>query len=123
MDQQEDQFYASADEILHPVGVTTSTNPSSAAGKSSPGRDAIRKLFHRELKVVLVDDRVIIGSFFCTDRDCNIVLGGAREYENEADFAGGKVEPRFIGLVMVNKKNTKAVFVDEKAEDAVEGAK
>ena len=140
------------------------------SSKTSPGREAIKQLLHKEVKVVLADDRVIIGSFFCTDRDCNIVLGGiwvcvsidcligccsrefwcswvaqlidwlivsfdctwvfpsrprnrlfflsgAREYECEADLLERKREPRFIGLVMVNRKNTKELFVNDAESD------
>ncbi|GAU98434.1 hypothetical protein RvY_09583 [Ramazzottius varieornatus] len=100
--------------IDHKQKEPASTSPFNFSAATSPGRTEIQKLFNKEFKLILKDDRVVIGTFFCTDKDANIVLGGAREYENDAEFTSRKKEPRFVGLVMVNIKNLKALFVDTK---------
>ncbi|XP_055337453.1 N-alpha-acetyltransferase 38, NatC auxiliary subunit-like [Paramacrobiotus metropolitanus] len=91
---------------------TLASPSSSGPVYSTPGRQQIADLFNREFKVILLDDRVIVGTFLCTDHDQNIILGGAKEYENEHDFAANAVEPRLIGLAMVNGKNLKGLFVE-----------
>lgn len=100
--------------IDHKQKEPVATSPFNFSAASSPGRTAIQKLFNKEFKLILKDDRVVIGTFFCTDKDANIVLGGAREYENDAEFTSREKEPRFVGLVMVNIKNLKSLFVDTK---------
>jgi small nuclear ribonucleoprotein (snRNP)-like protein len=46
------------------------------------GRDFLRSILNRNLKVELTDGRVLIGIFLCTDRDANMVLGSCKEYSS-----------------------------------------
>lgn len=89
-------------------------SPSAESPSSgTSARSHIQSLFNKDFKVVLLDDRVVIGTFLCTDGDQNIILGAAKEYENEMDFAHGSRGPRLIGLAMVNGRNLKALFVGD----------
>lgn len=48
-----------------------------------PQRTKLKSWLNASLKIKLSDDRVIVGVFMCTDRDCNIILGGSLEYLND----------------------------------------
>lgn len=63
--------------------------------KLSPGRAKLQLWLYRTLRIVMTDDRVLIGVFLCTDSDANVILGVCSEY---APYGG---EERMLGLVMV----------------------
>lgn len=63
--------------------------------KLTPGRAKLQLWLYRTLRIVMTDDRVLIGVFLCTDSDANVILGVCSEY---APYGG---EERMLGLVMV----------------------
>ena len=40
----------------------------------------IKGLVNKMLRVQISDGRVLVGSLLCTDRDQNLIMGGAAEY-------------------------------------------
>ena len=48
-------------------------------GMESEGR-FIKGLVNKMLRIQISDGRVLIGSLLCTDRDQNLIMGGAAEY-------------------------------------------
>ncbi|KAH8042586.1 hypothetical protein HPB51_024807 [Rhipicephalus microplus] len=51
-----------------------------AAGHESSGRVRLRRWLNQSLRVEMSDGRTLVGSFLCTDRDQNIILGSCSEY-------------------------------------------
>ena len=47
----------------------------------------IKGLINKMLRVQISDGRVLVGSLLCTDRDQNLIMGGAAEYWH--DETGG----------------------------------
>lgn len=88
----------------------------------SPGAVKLRSWLNQLLRITMTDGRVLIGMFFCTDRDANIILGACSEYlpeEVDTDGVATKEveEPRILGLVMVPGKHIVNISVDQ-SEDA-----
>ena len=40
----------------------------------------LRKLLNKTFKVKISDGRTLVGSFLCTDKDQNVILGQCQEY-------------------------------------------
>ena len=40
----------------------------------------VRSLVNKMLRVQISDGRVLVGALLCTDRDQNLIMGGAAEY-------------------------------------------
>ena len=45
-------------------------------------KEFVRGLINKMLRVEISDGRILIGSLLCTDRDRNLIIGGAAEYWN-----------------------------------------
>ncbi|KAG0729650.1 N-alpha-acetyltransferase 38, NatC auxiliary subunit [Chionoecetes opilio] len=48
--------------------------------RSTPGRMRLEKWLHSSMKIEMTDGRTLVGSFVCTDRDNNIILGSCTEH-------------------------------------------
>ncbi|KAK8760790.1 hypothetical protein V5799_027943 [Amblyomma americanum] len=75
------------------------------------GRARLRRWLNRSLKVEMSDGRILVGSFLCTDRDQNVILGSCSEYLQPD--SSSTVEPRILGLAMVPGQHIVSVHVDE----------
>ncbi|XP_043933219.1 N-alpha-acetyltransferase 38, NatC auxiliary subunit isoform X2 [Protopterus annectens] len=47
-------------------------------------RQKLENLLNKNMRIRMTDGRTLIGSFLCTDRNCNIILGSAQEYLKSA---------------------------------------
>ncbi|CAB0045022.1 unnamed protein product [Trichogramma brassicae] len=56
----------------------------------------------------MTDGRILIGSFLCTDRDANIILGLCAEYLSD----NLDLEARTLGLVMVPGRHIVSIHLD-----------
>ena len=56
-----------------------STQLSSEHSENS-AREKLSGYLGSQMKVVISDDRVLIGEFMCTDKDRNLILGNCDEY-------------------------------------------
>ncbi|KAF2896268.1 hypothetical protein ILUMI_09908 [Ignelater luminosus] len=84
----------------------------------SPGAVKLRSWLNKIFRVEMSDGRVLIGTFLCTDRDTNIILGSCSEYLPEEASACSSTsttneEPRMLGLVMVPGKHIVSISIDE----------
>ncbi len=61
-------------------------NSTDADKRHQEAKDLLSGYLNRQMRVFLIDGRVIIGSFLCTDRDCNLVLGNCDEYLSQNDL-------------------------------------
>lgn len=73
------------------------------------GKDLLRTLLNKTLRIKLTDGRNLIGQFLCVDRDSNIIIGAATEYSND-QLQG---EPRVLGLAMVPGRHAKSIEVSK----------
>lgn len=54
-------------------------------------RAKLRSWLGKILKIVISDNRIIVGTFICTDREGNAILENSLEY---AQIVGGKLAPK-----------------------------
>ena len=99
------------------------------------GKEYLREMLNKLMKIKLSDGRILIGVFLCTDRDSNVILGSCSEYvvdqgnedESRPVDATNKVEdsefdptlniePRILGLAMVPGKHIVSIHLDELPE-------
>lgn len=52
----------------------------SAKSEKRLGRITLESWLDQTMKIQMTDGRIVIGTFLCTDKDKNIILGGAYEY-------------------------------------------
>ncbi|XP_014668935.1 PREDICTED: N-alpha-acetyltransferase 38, NatC auxiliary subunit-like [Priapulus caudatus] len=62
------------------------------------------------------DVRSLIGSFLCTDKDANLILGNCQEYIYPPEMEP-KEEPRALGLAMIPGHHIVSVHLDKVTED------
>jgi len=82
--------------------------------KHNESRELLESWLNKVLKVEITDGRILVGTFLCTDRDLNIILGSCLEYvkEEDKDSAEEPEEPRSIGLVMISQRHIVSICVD-----------
>lgn len=80
--------------------------------QSNHGRRLLQKWLHSSMKIEMTDGRTLVGSFMCTDRDNNIILGSCIEHL-QPDEGGREEEPRVLGLAMVPGRHIVSICVDE----------
>lgn len=73
------------------------------------GKELLRTLLNKTLRIRLTDGRTLVGQFLCVDRDANIIIGSATEYSND-QLQG---EPRILGLAMVPGRHAKAIQLNK----------
>ncbi|RPA85302.1 hypothetical protein BJ508DRAFT_412085 [Ascobolus immersus RN42] len=81
-------------------------------------------LLLKTIRITTRDNRIFVGSFKCTDRDCNIILGPTHEYRVEGgqSATGKKVDlsslgrSRFLGLVCVPGGEVVKIELEEEGE-------
>jgi len=74
------------------------------------GKELLRTLLNKTLRIRLTAGRTLVGQFLCVDRDCNIIIGSSSEYSN--DKLEG--EPRILGLSMIPGRHAKSIQVYKK---------
>jgi len=103
----------------------------------SKGKEYLRGMLNKLMKIKLSDGRILIGVFLCTDRDSNVILGSCSEYvldqganetqsddKNKEDATNDEeredeidptlnIEPRILGLAMVPGKHIVSIHLDE----------
>jgi N-alpha-acetyltransferase 38, NatC auxiliary subunit len=45
-------------------------------------KEFLAKWLNKTMRIRITDDRILVGSFLCTDKDQNIILGSSQEYIN-----------------------------------------
>lgn len=75
------------------------------------GKELLRCLLNKTLRIKLTDGRTLVGQFLCVDRDANIIIGSATEYST--DLLVG--EPRVLGLAMVPGRHALSIQVNKES--------
>ena len=101
------------------------------SSENAKGKEYLRGMLNKLMKIKLSDGRILIGVFLCTDRDSNVILGSCSEYvvdqRNEEEtrpdatneIEGSEfdptlnIEPRILGLAMVPGKHIVFIHLDE----------
>lgn len=83
--------------------------------KNTPGRMRLEKWLHSSMKIEMTDGRTLVGSFVCTDRDNNIILGSCTEHLRP-DEDGREEEPRVLGLAMIPGRHIISICIDEASQ-------
>jgi small nuclear ribonucleoprotein (snRNP)-like protein len=71
-----------SDDKVPQVEPTESVKVEKNLEKISSSRELLSKWLNKTMKVKITDGRTLIGSFLCTDKDSNIILGACHEYVN-----------------------------------------
>jgi len=95
-----------------------------------PGVNQLRSWLNKNIKVEISDGRFLVGTFLCTDRDSNVIIGLCNEYTRDPDLkkedaakpcAGTATtadtamseEGRILGLAMVPGRHIKKLYIDD----------
>ncbi|XP_070560844.1 N-alpha-acetyltransferase 38-B, NatC auxiliary subunit-like isoform X2 [Ptychodera flava] len=78
---------------------------------NSEGRKKLHGWLNKRMKICMTDGRTLIGTFLCTDKDRNVILGSCEEYVNPPD-SEEKEDPRVLGLAMVPGPHIVSINVD-----------
>jgi len=62
--------------------VETTATTTATTTSTTDGKQRLRRLLNRNMKITMTDGRTLIGMFLCTDRSCNVILGSCQEYLN-----------------------------------------
>lgn len=77
----------------------------------------LRSWINHRMTIEMTDGRVLIGTFLCTDRDANVILGSCGEYLSPQVFESkedtGTQEARLLGLVMVPGQHIVNILHDQ----------
>nr|GMD06473.1 Like-Sm (LSM) domain-containing protein [Ipomoea batatas]GMD08138.1 Like-Sm (LSM) domain-containing protein [Ipomoea batatas]GME14279.1 Like-Sm (LSM) domain-containing protein [Ipomoea batatas] len=62
---------------------------------------SVKKLLHRRMLVGVNDGRFFAGSFYCLDKQGNIILQDAVEYRSTRRSSPSPIEQRGLGLILI----------------------
>ncbi|CAN4077029.1 unnamed protein product [Withania somnifera] len=72
----------------------------------------VKKLLYRRMLVGISDGRFFLGTFYCIDKQGNIILQDAVEYRNTRRSATSPMEQRCLGLILIPSSCWKTCHVD-----------
>ncbi|XP_001198253.2 N-alpha-acetyltransferase 38, NatC auxiliary subunit [Strongylocentrotus purpuratus] len=75
-------------------------------------RKRMESWLNQPMRIQMTDGRTLVGTFICTDKDRNVILGSCEEYVNPPD-SPEKEEPRVLGLAMVPGQHIVSIEIDE----------
>eukprot|EP00585_Thalassiosira_rotula_P008159 CAMPEP_0196143554 /NCGR_PEP_ID=MMETSP0910-20130528/13592_1 /TAXON_ID=49265 /ORGANISM="Thalassiosira rotula, Strain GSO102" /LENGTH=100 /DNA_ID=CAMNT_0041405031 /DNA_START=241 /DNA_END=539 /DNA_ORIENTATION=+ len=82
---------------------------------SGKGSKLLRYIEHR-LRISLIDNRTIVGTFLAFDKHLNLVLVDAEEFrtlsKNRASILEERVEKRSLGLIILRGENVVSMAVE-----------
>ncbi|KXJ15518.1 N-alpha-acetyltransferase 38, NatC auxiliary subunit [Exaiptasia diaphana] len=73
-------------------------------------RKQLESWLNKLMRIKISDGRTLIGSFLCTDKDMNIILGSCQEFVGQPGV--DKEDPRILGLAMVPGRHIKSIEID-----------
>jgi len=103
-------------------------NPVDEVQETRPGVNKLRSWLNKNIKVEISDGRFLVGTFLCTDRDSNVIIGLCNEYTRDPDLkqehaakqcagttadSGMSEEGRILGLAMVPGRHIKKLYIDD----------
>ncbi|KAK6964865.1 N-alpha-acetyltransferase 38 NatC auxiliary subunit [Biomphalaria glabrata] len=72
----------------------------------------LEQWLNKSMRIKMTDGRTLIGTFLCTDCDCNIIMGSCEEYLKTPD-AEPREDPRILGLAMIPGKHVVSIEIDD----------
>ncbi|BFZ23310.1 hypothetical protein BsWGS_26350 [Bradybaena similaris] len=75
-------------------------------------RQKLERWLNKSMRIKMTDGRTLIGTFVCTDCDCNIIMGSCEEYLKPPD-SEPREDPRILGLAMVPGKHIVSIEIDD----------
>jgi len=78
--------------------------------ETEQAREQLQKWLNKTLRISIVDGRVLVGMFLCTDRDQNIILGNCNEYIGSPSE---QEEFRVLGLALIPGQHIQSIYIDE----------
>ncbi|TKY71956.1 Small nuclear ribonucleoprotein-associated protein B [Spatholobus suberectus] len=78
----------------------------------SGGVSRARKLLFRRMLVGIKDGRFFLGSFYCIDKQGNIILQDAVEYRSTRQSSPSPMEQRCLGLILIPSSCRTSCHVD-----------
>ncbi|KAL6992216.1 hypothetical protein U1Q18_010323 [Sarracenia purpurea var. burkii] len=81
---------------LYQVGSSDQSNPN---GSDLVAR--VKKLLFRQMLVGVNDGRFFLGTFYCIDKQGNIILQDAVEYRSTRRSSPSSMEQRGLGLILI----------------------
>merc|ERR1712141_411023 len=91
------------------------------SGEVSKDHTFLRKMLNKTFRIRITDGRTLIGSFLCTDKDQNIILGQCQEYVKSSGPESGE-EARILGLAMIPGKHIVSIELDTRISEFGKGA-
>ncbi|XP_020235594.1 uncharacterized protein LOC109815314 [Cajanus cajan] len=82
------------------------------AGTSDGAVSRARKLLFRRILVGIKDGRFFLGSFYCIDKQGNIILQDAVEYRSTRQSSPSPMEQRCLGLILIPSSCRTSCHVD-----------
>ncbi|XP_059143325.1 N-alpha-acetyltransferase 38, NatC auxiliary subunit-like [Physella acuta] len=76
------------------------------------GKHRLELWLNKSMRIKMTDGRTLIGTFLCTDCDCNIIMGSCEEYLKSPD-SEPREDPRILGLAMIPGKHVVSIEIDE----------
>jgi len=76
------------------------------------GRLRLESYLNKTVRVVMTDRRTLIGVFWCTDREANVILGNCMEHMPPRED-GSQDEPRPLGLAMIPGRHIVSMHIDQ----------
>ena len=104
--------------VESPEPAAAATTPPSSSDGGGDGKKQLRSWLNKILKVELSDGRTLIGTFLCTDKDRNVILGSCTETCKDNNKGGRPDPPRNLGLAMVPGKHIVSIHLDDYAATA-----
>ncbi|KAM3270240.1 hypothetical protein P3S67_029597 [Capsicum chacoense] len=77
----------------------------------------VKKLLHRRMLVGISDGRFFLGTFYCVDKQGNIILQDAVEYRSTRRSAPSPMEQRVLAIMLIPSSCWKTCHVDCSIEE------
>jgi small nuclear ribonucleoprotein (snRNP)-like protein len=87
-------------------GMFQPPNYRETSGSAKATYTITHNFLNKQVMIRVTDGRYFQGQFVCVDHECNVILQGAHEYQNEQ--GDGK---RWYGMVMIPGKHMKEIRV------------
>ncbi|KAK7303096.1 hypothetical protein RJT34_13997 [Clitoria ternatea] len=89
-------------------------------GVNSEGSDSVsrvKKLLFRRMLVGIKDGRFFLGSFYCIDKQGNIILQDTVEYRSTRQSSPSPMEQRCLGLILIPSSCRTSCHVDSSIDE------
>ncbi|KAH6820472.1 Small nuclear ribonucleoprotein family protein [Perilla frutescens var. hirtella] len=123
LDALDDRLAAMEQAVINFSLFVTATNAGAMDGearetsKSSSAVGLARKLIHSRMLIGIKDGRFFVGTFYCIDKQENIILQDAVEYRSTRRSSPSPMEHRAVGLILIPSSCRTSCHVDCSIQD------